>query len=285
MSASPSAHLVGGHTTDIMRSRRRDTAWVVAVFATAAGACAPAASFAQSGGTAPQSPLPQTVAPTGSALYGPPGTPSLVPPIVGYVNRNVLMRGTLPGDSGRRVVLQQIDTKTGAWKNVASAKVRSTDRYLIRWRPRKLGPAKLRAVLQRKDGRVHATRTAPTTSMNIFRAALATYYGPGFYGKQTACGQELTPLTLGVAHKTHPCGTLVAVNFNGRSVVVPVIDRGPFVSGVTWDLTEMTAYLLGFDGKQTIGVLTAAPGTPQTTVAPAPAPPAAAESGGATTRG
>ena len=69
----------------------------------------------------------------------------------------------------------------------------------------------------------------------------ATWYGPGFYGSRTACGQKLTRDTVGVAHKTLPCGTKVTFYSHGRFVTVPVIDRGPYVSGVSWDLTEATA--------------------------------------------
>lgn len=74
----------------------------------------------------------------------------------------------------------------------------------------------------------------------------ATWYGPGFYGNPLACGGTLTKETTGVAHKTLPCGTKVLLSKNGKSVKTTVIDRGPFVNGITWDLTEATAEKLGF---------------------------------------
>jgi murein DD-endopeptidase MepM/ murein hydrolase activator NlpD len=74
----------------------------------------------------------------------------------------------------------------------------------------------------------------------------ATWYGPGFWGRRTACGQTLTRDTHGVAHRTLPCGTRVLLSKNGRSVKTRVIDRGPFVRGITWDLTKATAEKLGF---------------------------------------
>ena len=77
---------------------------------------------------------------------------------------------------------------------------------------------------------------------------MATFYGPGFFGQQTACGQTLAPDMHGVAHKKLPCGTLVAVTYAGREIVVPVIDRGPFHGGFSWDLTQATADALGFTG-------------------------------------
>lgn len=66
-----------------------------------------------------------------------------------------------------------------------------------------------------------------------------SWYGPGFYGSGTACGQTLTKAIMGVAHRTLPCGTLVTFRnpANGRTVTVPVIDRGPYVSGRTWDMS------------------------------------------------
>jgi rare lipoprotein A (peptidoglycan hydrolase) len=74
----------------------------------------------------------------------------------------------------------------------------------------------------------------------------ATWYGPGFWGKQTACGTTLTPTTLGVAHRTLPCGTQVTFTNAGRSVTATVIDRGPFHKGFTWDLTKKVAKRIGF---------------------------------------
>jgi rare lipoprotein A (peptidoglycan hydrolase) len=69
----------------------------------------------------------------------------------------------------------------------------------------------------------------------------ATWYGPGLYGNQMACGGELTTSTFGVAHKTLPCGTKVAIAHGGRIVIAPVVDRGPFTKGVEYDLTRHTA--------------------------------------------
>jgi hypothetical protein len=66
-----------------------------------------------------------------------------------------------------------------------------------------------------------------------------SWYGPGFYGRRTACGQAYTRQILGVAHRSLPCGTKVTFRnpSNGRTVTVPVIDRGPYVSGRQWDLS------------------------------------------------
>ena len=77
------------------------------------------------------------------------------------------------------------------------------------------------------------------------KAQIATWFGPGFYGQQTACGQTMSPVIVGVASRTLPCGTLVLVNYRGHRLTVPVIDRGPYANnGATWDLTWGAASVL-----------------------------------------
>jgi hypothetical protein len=71
-----------------------------------------------------------------------------------------------------------------------------------------------------------------------------SWYGPGLYGNGTACGQTLTKTLVGVAHRTLPCGTLVTFRYNGVTLTVPVIDRGPYVSGRTWDLSYGACHIL-----------------------------------------
>jgi peptidoglycan hydrolase-like protein with peptidoglycan-binding domain len=80
------------------------------------------------------------------------------------------------------------------------------------------------------------------------RTSGASWYGPGFYGNRTACGQTLRRGTQGVAHKTLPCGTKVLIGHRGRFVITRVIDRGPYVHGRSWDLTNATRKALKVDG-------------------------------------
>jgi hypothetical protein len=87
------------------------------------------------------------------------------------------------------------------------------------------------------------TRGALVKSMGLHGA---TWYGPGFYGHRTACGQTLTTTIVGVANKTLPCGTKVTFGYHGRFIVARVIDRGPYTSGNSWDLTSAAAKKLGF---------------------------------------
>jgi rare lipoprotein A (peptidoglycan hydrolase) len=84
------------------------------------------------------------------------------------------------------------------------------------------------------------------------RSAGATWYGPGLYGNYTACGQVLRPSTVGVAHRSLPCGTTVKFAYRGREIVTRVIDRGPFTGGNDWDLTNGTRKALRFEGSDRI---------------------------------
>jgi rare lipoprotein A (peptidoglycan hydrolase) len=74
----------------------------------------------------------------------------------------------------------------------------------------------------------------------------ATWYGPGFWGNRTACGQTLKTTTIGVAHKKLPCGTRVTFAYQGHWVRAKVIDRGPYNGDYKWDLTKKLAKRLGF---------------------------------------
>jgi rare lipoprotein A (peptidoglycan hydrolase) len=117
------------------------------------------------------------------------------------------------------------------------------------------------------------------------KSALATWFGPGFYGEQTACGQIMTPTIVGVAHRTLPCGTLVLIAYRGRRVTVPVLDRGPYGNGADWDLTAGAAQTLGATDTVRISarVVGSAPNVPTLGVPPGAA--AEASTGGALSGG
>lgn len=85
-------------------------------------------------------------------------------------------------------------------------------------------------------------------AFGAWRYGGASWYGPGLWGNSTACGQTLRPQTMGVAHKTLPCGTTVKFVYRGRAVVTQVIDRGPYIHGRAWDLTKAVSDALGFEG-------------------------------------
>ena len=75
-------------------------------------------------------------------------------------------------------------------------------------------------------------------------------------GSGTASGQKLNPNALTAAHRTLPFGTKVKVTnkHNGRSVVVTINDRGPFVRGRVIDVTPAAARVLGFSGLTQVSV-------------------------------
>src|SRR5664280_1791071 len=101
------------------------------------------------------------------------------------------------------------------------------------------------ALAAASTGGAGAPSTA-ATSKKVHPTGIATWFGPGFYGNKTACGQTLTPGVVGVANRTLPCGTLVKVTYKGHSLTVPVLDRGPYSHiGADWDLTSGTAQALG----------------------------------------
>jgi hypothetical protein len=83
-------------------------------------------------------------------------------------------------------------------------------------------------------------------SFSSWRFAGVTWYGPGLYGRRTACGETLRPGTLGVAHRSLRCGTAVKFFFHGHQIVTRVIDRGPYSKGNSWDLTSAAAKALDF---------------------------------------
>jgi rare lipoprotein A len=116
-----------------------------------------------------------------------------------------------------------------------------------------------------------APAPAATTPPRAHTGAVATWFGPGFYGKQTACGQTLTPGVIGVANRTLPCGTLVQITYKGHALTVPVLDRGPYAHHASWDLTAGAAGALGITetvriGTQVVGKTANTPtlGTPPT---------------------
>lgn len=94
-------------------------------------------------------------------------------------------------------------------------------------------------------GTTGGTSAGQTTPGKASKPQIATWFGPGFYGQKTACGQTMTPVVVGVASRTLPCGTLVLVNYKRHRLTVPVIDRGPYANnGATWDLTAGAASAL-----------------------------------------
>lgn len=84
-------------------------------------------------------------------------------------------------------------------------------------------------------------------------AETASYYG-WESGRHTASGERFDPNAMTAAHRTLPFGTLVRVTYQGRSVVVRINDRGPFVKGRIIDLTPGAAHAIGIAGLGAVTV-------------------------------
>jgi rare lipoprotein A len=90
------------------------------------------------------------------------------------------------------------------------------------------------------------------------KSGMASIYGngDGYAGKRTASGERMNPHALTAAHRSLPFGSRVRVTNrkNGRSAVVRISDRGPFIRGRIIDLTPAAARVLGFSGVAPVAV-------------------------------
>jgi rare lipoprotein A len=151
----------------------------------------------------------------------------------------VKLRGRVSPGGGRKVVIR-----------VGGRKLRThTDAngsYKARWRAPGSGVYEARGRVDGSSVRSRGIR------INAYRPAAASYYGPGLYGGALACGGTLTASKLGVAHQTLPCGAKVTLRYRGRTVTVPVVDRGPFAGNREYDLTAATKAKLRFPSTGTV---------------------------------
>ncbi len=144
----------------------------------------------------------------------------------------------LSGAAGRPALLQR---RSGSgWTTIDRATTRARGAFGFAFRPQRSGSARLRVLVdaaRREIGR-----------LTVYRHASVSWYGPGLYGNKLSCGGRLSPGTLGVAHKTLPCGTRVTLRRGDRVIRVRVVDRGPYVGGREFDLTSATRAKLHFGG-------------------------------------
>src|SRR5215218_8500097 len=138
------------------------------------------------------------------------------------LGRPVRFRGAVAARLRRRAVrVQSLDPVARAWTQVARTRVRADGTFIAHWRAQRPGRFVLRAVIRR---RASASSVSPELPLTVYRPAIATWYGPGFYGNTTSCGIVLTRELVGVAHRSLPCGTNVAVRYGAQTLVVPVVD-------------------------------------------------------------
>lgn len=91
-------------------------------------------------------------------------------------------------------------------------------------------------------------------------SGVASWYGPGFDGQPTASGAIYDENAWTVASPDLPLGSFLVVSYAGRSVLLLVDDRGPYVAGRILDLSHAAAEALGFDGLATVSAQVVAPG-------------------------
>lgn len=164
------------------------------------------------------------------------------------IGRKLRVFGRLrPAVPGRKVFLQR--RAHGHWKFIKAVKA-GDGSFSLAVSSRAIGHHALRVTFRGDDKNARSRKRG---GYNVYDPDQATWYGPGFYGNRTACGATLHEDTLGVANRTLPCGTKVSILYQGRTITVPVIDRGPYTSA-EWDLTTATARRLRFEGANTIGV-------------------------------
>jgi rare lipoprotein A len=89
-------------------------------------------------------------------------------------------------------------------------------------------------------------------------SGIASVYGngDGYAGRKTASGARMNPHELTAAHRTLPFGSRVRITNkkNGRSAIVRISDRGPFVRGRIIDVTPAAARALGFSGLAPVSI-------------------------------
>jgi rare lipoprotein A len=153
------------------------------------------------------------------------------------LGRSVSVIGSLEPNTDTEVVTLQ-GRHGHAWTVLAATHSVATGVFTLRFRPSHVGAMTMRVQASGALGVIQTT----SAKVDVYHRVLASWYGPG---GRTACGEELTAKTLGVANKTLPCGTRVTLHYHHRTLRVRVIDRGPYVAGRDYDLTYATKRALG----------------------------------------
>jgi hypothetical protein len=210
----------------------------------------PAGAVASSNGGAVAPP----VAPSVSAAPTATGGALAVTPSAVLQHQVAVISGSVPlADAGHPVWLQ-VRQGRHSWIPVLSAAAAADGSFAISWRADRTGRLTLRVVASGLASASAVTAT-PQVTLSVYTQVLASWYGPGLYGNRTACGEKLTRSIVGVADRTLPCGTAVTLRYNGRTLTLPVIDRGPYANSATLDLTDAAAQELGIIETVDVGML------------------------------
>jgi rare lipoprotein A len=208
-----------------------------------AGLVLPTGALAGNGGTAPPQPAADGPVDPNFALSARHTV---------FLGKTLHVAGTDKNAAGQMVTLETRQD-SDPWESVATVAVAGDGSFDTSWRPDGSGQFQLRGVLAGASSADSAPSSSAPRTVVVYKPAIATWYGPGFYGKKTACGRRLSRTTLGVAHKRLPCGTQVQISYRGHTIVVPVIDRGPFAHHASWDLTGAAAKQLGMKVTSRVG--------------------------------
>lgn len=94
------------------------------------------------------------------------------------------------------------------------------------------------------------------STSTLAQTGVASWYGPGFQGRKTASGERFDTHSMMAAHKTLPFGTKVRVTnkANGKSAIVTIKDRGPFVAGRVIDLSHAAKNAIGMGGTAKVNI-------------------------------
>lgn len=168
--------------------------------------------------------------------------------------------GTVPAaDAGDVIEVERLGRQTNwTWAATTHGTASANGSFTAFWPANHIGRFQIRAVIEGRGGvSARAGSPSPPLTVTVYRPSIATWYGPGSWGRKTACGVTLKKTTIGVASRTLRCGMPVAVYYRGTTMVVPVIDRGPFANHADWDLTAAAARDLGMysAGVATIGAV------------------------------
>jgi rare lipoprotein A len=210
--------------------------------------------------------LPASAAPAGTGGANAPGATGATGPVASgalgvapqtlLLGQAVTVSGSVPEAEGGRAVGLEVRSAERSWVTVAHVLAAADGDFAITWRPTRSGEFQLRALgtAGTQATAVAASAGGAVATVLVYGQVLASWYGPGFYGKRTACGEVMTAHILGVADRTLPCGTPVSLSYNGIQVTVPVIDRGPYTNGVTLDLSHGLAQELGVTTTEPVGM-------------------------------
>jgi rare lipoprotein A (peptidoglycan hydrolase) len=240
---------------------RRANAYLITAGATAALLLAPSLGLASSGGAGIAASGSHQTQPGNGTVSATAHGLTIITRASGFTRKTMTFFGSASRRyAGKTIQIERSGQHTGGkWVLTTQATINSDGSFAARWRVNRAGSYAVRAILGSAAGRVAKMRSHrhtaswPTVRVILYRMAIATIYGPGFWGSRTACGEVLHHNTMGVANRTLPCGTPISIYYRGRTIVVPVIDRGPYANHADWDLTEATARALRINSTETVG--------------------------------